>query len=54
VSVGVHIECDRCGRYVVWDRVSITKAKRLARSAGWSVGKATLCPKCKTTKTNKA
>lgn len=45
--IGVHVECDRCGRYTVWSGVPVSKAKRQARRAGWRFGKTgTLCPGC--------
>jgi hypothetical protein len=49
--IGVHVECDNCRLFAVWYCVPVSDAKKLARRAGWMVGKEeTLCENCRTTK----
>lgn len=44
------IECEKCGAILYWPHVSKGRVMRWARRAGWSIGKQTLCPKCRNTK----
>lgn len=41
------IVCDKCGDKLIWHHISKLYIVEWAREKGWSVGKKTLCPKCR-------
>ncbi len=41
------IICDKCGDRLMWQHISKWLVVSWARGEGWSVGKQTLCPKCR-------
>lgn len=49
----VYARCDLCGANDACSRCTIAEYKTLLRCEGWSIGKRTLCPKCRQRKIQK-
>lgn len=48
--IGTFICCESCGLANFYPLLSKMRITRIARRAGWSIGKWTLCPACRTKK----
>ena len=50
MSVIAGCTCDKCNSMIYWPHVSKYLVIKWARNNGWSIGKQTLCQKCRAKK----